>query len=97
MKIGHYATRIMLRKYHKRRNLRKRSLRFCDNEKSSGREILDRINMARERAYESSLLRAQHLPLWLHHYNWHRPHAGLQYQPPISRIPELNNLVGLHG
>jgi len=48
------------------------------------------------RAYESSSQRAQHLPLWLHHYNWHRPHASLQYLPPISRITGLNNLVGLH-
>lgn len=48
------------------------------------------------RAYESSIHRAQHLPLWLHHYNWHRPHASLKYLPPISRIPLLNNLVGLH-
>jgi len=48
------------------------------------------------RTYESSSHRAQHLPLWLHHYNWNRPHASLQYQPPISRITALNNLVGLH-
>lgn len=48
------------------------------------------------RSYESSSHRAQHLPFWLHHYNWHRPHASLQYQPPISRITGLNNLVGLH-
>lgn len=48
------------------------------------------------RAYDSSSQRAQHLPLWLHHYNWHRPHASLQYLPPISRITGLNNLVGLH-
>ena len=48
------------------------------------------------RAYESSRQRAQQLPLWLHQYNWHRPHASLQYLPPISRIHALNNLVGLH-
>ena len=48
------------------------------------------------RAYESSEQRAQHLPLWLHQYNWHRPHASLLYQPPISRISSLNNLLGLH-
>lgn len=48
------------------------------------------------KAYESSRQRAQQLPLWLHQYNWHRPHASLQYLPPISRIHALNNLVGLH-
>ena len=48
------------------------------------------------RTYESSDHRAQHLPLWLHQYNRLRPHASLQYQPPISRIIQLNNLVGLH-
>lgn len=47
------------------------------------------------RAYTSSEQRAEHLPLWLHHYNWHRPHASLNYQPPVSRLP-MNNLVGLH-
>ncbi|WP_153117296.1 IS481 family transposase [Rhodocyclus tenuis] len=48
------------------------------------------------RRYESSDHRAQHLPLWLHHYNWHRPHASLQYLPPISRVNALNNVAGLH-
>ena len=48
------------------------------------------------RAYESSDQRARHLEPWLHHYNWHRPHASLGYRPPISRCPSLNNLVGLH-
>ena len=47
------------------------------------------------RSYDSSDMRAKHLPLWLHHYNWHRQHASLGYHPPISRIP-VNNLVGLH-
>ncbi|WP_412053239.1 IS481 family transposase [Pokkaliibacter plantistimulans] len=48
------------------------------------------------RSYESSEQRAAHLPLWLHQYNWHRPHASLHYQPPVSRLPLLNNVVGLH-
>lgn len=48
------------------------------------------------RTYDCSDQRAQHLPLWLHQYNWHRPHASLHYQPPISRLPAVNNLVGLH-
>ena len=49
------------------------------------------------RSYESSEQRAAHLPLWLHRYNWHRPHASLNYQPPIHTLNLLlNNVVGLH-
>ncbi|WP_297527482.1 IS481 family transposase [Thiohalobacter sp.] len=48
------------------------------------------------RAYDTSEQRASHLPRWLHQYNWHRPHASLDYHPPISRLPAVNNLVGLH-
>lgn len=49
------------------------------------------------RSYESSEQRAAHLPAWLHHYNWHRPHASLCYKPPISRVAlSLNNVLGLH-
>jgi transposase InsO family protein len=45
------------------------------------------------RPYASSAERAAALPLWLHTYNWHRPHSALQYQPPMSRIPTMNNLL----
>lgn len=38
------------------------------------------------RAYETSEQRAAHLPLWTHLYNWHRPHGGIKYQTPISRL-----------
>lgn len=49
------------------------------------------------RAYPNSDHRARRLLDWLHQYNWHRPHASLDYQPPISRIPiTVNNLAGLH-
>ncbi|MDR5865364.1 IS481 family transposase [Halomonas koreensis] len=49
------------------------------------------------RSYESSEERGKHLPAWLHQYNWHRPHASLNYQPPVSRLGlSVNNLVGLH-
>lgn len=47
------------------------------------------------RSYASSQQRAGAFLQWLHHYNWHRPHASVGYQPPITRIP-LNNVVGLH-
>ncbi len=49
------------------------------------------------RAYDSSEQRAAHLPLWLHQYYGHRPHASLGYQPPVSRLKlPLNNVLGLH-
>jgi len=49
------------------------------------------------RAYPTSDHRAKQLLDWLHQYNWHRPHASLDYQPPITRIPlSENNLVALH-
>jgi transposase InsO family protein len=38
------------------------------------------------RAYDTSDQRAKKLPVWLHHYNWHRPHGSLQAKPPISRL-----------
>ncbi|MBR0766608.1 IS481 family transposase, partial [Bradyrhizobium japonicum] len=38
------------------------------------------------RAYDTSDQRAEDLPIWLHHYNWHRPHGSLQAKPPISRL-----------
>lgn len=49
------------------------------------------------RSYESSAQRARHLLPWLHQYNWHRPHASLAYQPPISRSGlSVNNLLSSH-
>lgn len=48
-------------------------------------------------AYENSDQRSSQLPLWLHRYNWHRPHASLGKQTPISRIAlTRNNLLQLH-
>jgi transposase InsO family protein len=48
-------------------------------------------------AYRNSQQRKDELPLWLHRYNWHRPHAGINDKVPISRLglPE-NNLLRLH-
>lgn len=48
-------------------------------------------------AYEDSAGRAAQLPIWLHRYNWHRPHGSLKAKPPISRLglPE-DNLLRLH-
>ena len=49
------------------------------------------------KAYQTSDQRAAELPIWLHDYNWHRPHGSLNYQPPISRLGLTeNNLLKLH-
>jgi transposase InsO family protein len=37
-------------------------------------------------AYPTSDRRAAQLPVWLHQYNWHRPHGGINSQTPISRL-----------
>ncbi len=49
------------------------------------------------RAYETSEQRAADLPIWLHRYNWHRPHRSLKSKPPISRLRlTQDNLLSLH-
>jgi transposase InsO family protein len=48
-------------------------------------------------SYAHSQERALHLNPWLHDYNWHRPHASLNKQPPISRAGlDRNNLLMHH-
>lgn len=48
-------------------------------------------------AYPTSDHRAAELPLWLHRYNWHRPHGGIKLQTPISRLGlNEDNLLRLH-
>ena len=48
-------------------------------------------------AYPNSDRRAAALPTWLHRYNWHRPHSGINSQPPISRLALTeDNLLRLH-
>lgn len=37
-------------------------------------------------AYLTSDQRGDELPVWLHKYNWHRPHGGIKSQTPISRL-----------
>jgi transposase InsO family protein len=48
-------------------------------------------------AYKSSRQRKTELPVWLHRYNWHRPHAGIGDTVPVSRLGLTeNNLLRLH-
>ena len=48
------------------------------------------------RAYESSAQRQAALQPFVDHYNWLRPHFALNRQPPMSRIPAMNNLLRLN-
>jgi transposase InsO family protein len=48
-------------------------------------------------AYQNSVERKAELPSWLHRYNWHRPHAGIDDKTPISRLGLTdNNVLRLH-
>jgi transposase InsO family protein len=48
-------------------------------------------------AYDDSAGRAAQLPIWLHRYNWHRPHGSLNAKPPISALGLTgNNVLRLH-
>ncbi|HYS19994.1 MAG TPA: IS481 family transposase [Gemmatimonadales bacterium] len=49
---------------------------------------------AKGRRYDTSHQRNTALPSWLHAYNHHRPHGGIDGHPPITRVhdlPEHNN------
>ena len=47
--------------------------------------------------YQTSDQRAAHLPEWIHSYNWHRPHGGINSAKPISRLGLTgDNLLRLH-
>ena len=49
------------------------------------------------RTYQNSYERAKAWLPWLHRYNWHRPHASLDYKPPMRRLGlSVNNLSALH-
>ncbi|MCG8434961.1 MAG: IS481 family transposase [Gammaproteobacteria bacterium] len=49
------------------------------------------------RAYQTSDQRGADMPRWIHRYNWHRPHASLKYNTPISRLTTSeDNLLRLH-
>jgi len=48
-------------------------------------------------AYSHSSQRSARLPLFLHNYNWHRPHYALKLNAPVSRHRlHMNNLLSLH-
>lgn len=48
------------------------------------------------RPYQSSEERQQALQPFLDRYNWVRPHSALNHEPPMTRIPAMNNLLKLN-
>lgn len=48
--------------------------------------------------HDHSSERTAMLVKWQHHYNWHRPHAGIAGVPPMSRLKPAsgNNVLTLH-
>ena len=60
-------------------------------------QILPDEKKERAIAYLTSDHRAAELPVWLHRYNWHRPHGSLKSKTPISRLALTDdNLLRLH-
>ena len=47
-------------------------------------------------AFPSSAHRTRALERWLHYYNWHRRHRGLDGAPPISRLVSRDDLLRHH-
>jgi len=55
------------------------------------------LEWAYAKAYTHSDCRTGELPIWLHQYNWHRPHGSLKARTPISRLGlSEDNLLRLH-
>ena len=38
------------------------------------------------KAYQPQIIAAQSFPIWLHRYNWHRPHGSIGAKPPIGGV-----------
>ena len=66
-------------------------------DRTIGDEFVARVReWAYGRCYDTSARRRDALYRWLLHYNFHRAHSSLGGQPPISRIPSMNNAHGIH-
>ncbi len=48
------------------------------------------------RVYETSNERMAVLPTYLRHYNEHREHGSVNLKPPITRMPGVHNVHGIH-
>ena len=48
------------------------------------------------RVYQTSNERMAVLPMYLRHYNEHREHGSVKSKPPITRMPGVYNVAGIH-
>ena len=71
------------------RHLRTRPYRPRTNGKAERFIQTLQNDWAYARIYTSSAERAAHLPAWLNHYNYRRPHGSLSHRPPAARLAEL--------
>ena len=101
----HDRQRLLLQVQSLRRGLRKLGLKHIRTKpytpKTNGKAerfiqtALTRMGL--RHAYPTSEQRAAELPIWLHRYNWHRPHGSLKSKTPISRLGLTeDNLLRLH-
>jgi len=58
------------------------------------RTVMD--EWGRVKPFETSQARARDLIRWISHYNMDRVHSALGYQPPASRLPAVNNVLGIN-
>jgi transposase InsO family protein len=79
------------------RHIRTRSYRPQTNGKAERFIQTALREWAYAKAYTHSDRRTAELPIWLHRYNWHRPHGSLKAKTPISRLSlSEDNLLRLH-
>jgi transposase InsO family protein len=82
---------------HRIKHLRTRAYRPQTNGKAERFIQTALREWAYAHSYRHSQQRALALPHWLHRYNWHRPHAALKGNPPISRVGLSEaNVLRLH-
>ncbi|MCK5772062.1 integrase core domain-containing protein [Algiphilus sp.] len=88
-------------RYYRRLGIRLRRTKACRSRTNGRAERLIQTALregAHVCSYAHSDQRATHLPNWLHDYDRHRPHAGLNYRTPVSTLGlSVSNLPRDHG
>jgi len=99
---GHSACRALLSalRYYRRLGItHKRTRPYTPRTNGKAERFIQTAlrEWAYARSYRNSSQHARELPRWMHYYNWHRQHAGIDYQCPINTLRiNINNLLALH-